>query len=221
MNTLQDFSNDDFLSSLIETSINDRFHCDQCERTYSSAKLLRQHQAQHHNNASQTYVDVTVFDPHSKTCYVCAKRFSKVGYTFLHYAKVHNMKGPLSCTSCDKRFFSSRALVKHQHQCHVAYGKECPSCKKVFSSPAFMREHFQQYHNNATQTYVDSFKFDPRSKTCYVCNRRFSRLGAVQKHYTIVHNMKGPLSCSHEGCDLHFFTEKALSRHKNKCVTQR
>ena len=123
MNTLQDFSNDDFLSSLIETSINDRFHCDQCERTYSSAKLLRQHQAQHHNNASQTYVDVTVFDPYSKTC--------------------------------------------------------------------------------------------------YVCNRRFSRLGAVQKHYTIVHNMKGPLSCSHEGCDLHFFTEKALSRHKNKCVTQR
>lgn len=123
------------------------FICDLCGKTSTNAQNLKRH---------KTVIHYRQRDPKYKPyqCESCGAKFVWKKGLKRHFATFHNpakeqkKKVQITCTFCDKIYFSKGNLNRHL-KVHQSNGKhECQICKKTFSRYDYLRNfHMVQEHS--------------------------------------------------------------------------
>lgn len=131
------------------------FHCDKCEKSYTTLANLSIHKASH--------MGVKPFK-----CDVCARSFYKET-SLTNHMSIHTGLRKHQCDICDRGFTSANILQQHRktHATHRSHN--CSICSKGFYTSNDLRVHFR------THTGEKPF-------LCSFCGRGFSRKTHLNIH---------------------------------------
>lgn len=130
------------------------------------------------------------------SCKMCGSQISG-GRLLTHYEKSH--KFTVVCEVCEDRFDSFDERIEHfkLHETLV-----CGVCRRTFEDSFSLRDHFQDDHagrrkvKNETvessnspmpKKTVKFSKTSNKAPICSVCGRKFTSVGRLQQHHSIVH----------------------------------
>ncbi|XP_076060894.1 uncharacterized protein LOC143036875 [Oratosquilla oratoria] len=201
--------------------------CQACGHVYSTKAALQNHLAVHHNNGSTPLYGCPVCDLRFAKEYnlkahiavhnveslydcpydECSKSFKSESLLKTHLQRRHGQGVSLSCSSCDKSFFSEYELRRHEAT-HNNGSFECPDCPKVFRHEMQLQKHML--------THTDEQPYE-----CAICNATFNSRNAVVRHLQSQHGLAEQDSRFHiriskwrcsECCKM-FIVRAALVRH--------
>jgi len=129
-------------------SLCDNLECEYCEKTFISAKTLKQHKKIYHNGVINV-------------CAVCSKSFVTVDKLASHFSRTHSRE----CKHCKKTFKNSNTLRSHLYdKCKAkptkksnssavkglkkAYSRDCLQCNRVFTSKGGYFKHIKSHRSN-------------------------------------------------------------------------
>ena len=115
-------------------AISDTFHCNKCDKRFSSFILLNKHRSTHKN----------IFP-------ICSKEFGKIG----NIETVHKHTRKYQCNLCDKRYTDSTPLRVHKEIHTADLSKKtllCSQCQKSFYTPSSLKAHIRRVHNKTVVT---------------------------------------------------------------------
>ncbi|KAJ1121728.1 hypothetical protein NDU88_000247 [Pleurodeles waltl] len=108
-----------------------KFHCTECEKSFTLRSSLQKHQRVH-----------TGEKPYQ--CTECTKSFT-VSSNLYRHQMIHSGKKPHECTECGKRFSQKTVLMNHQ-RCHRGEKPhQCTECDKSFTVLSTLHRH-QRIH---------------------------------------------------------------------------
>ncbi|XP_036407289.1 zinc finger and SCAN domain-containing protein 21-like [Megalops cyprinoides] len=165
-------------------SVERRFGCSYCGKSFSQQGHLRIHQFIH-----------TGEKPFS--CTQCGKSFTHV-HVLKRHQSVHTGQRPYICAHCGKSFTLQDSLRRHQR---IHTGEKpyvCMYCEKRFTQGSHLKIH-QLIHTGE------------KPFSCEQCGKSFTQLHVLKRHQS-VHTGQRPYSCAH--CGKSFTLQDSLTRHQ-------
>uniref|UniRef100_A0A182X6Z9 C2H2-type domain-containing protein n=1 Tax=Anopheles quadriannulatus TaxID=34691 RepID=A0A182X6Z9_ANOQN len=169
----------------------DAFRCEQCARSYSSSKVLKEHLKEVHAAAAER----------SFPCETCRKAFVSRAHLNAHVMVAH---GSVSCPQCDKVLASQGSLRKHLVAVHGEGEKHvCEVCARVFRSKQSFDTHRKVHAGNRLESKVQ----------CDLCQAWLMDKYCLTKHVRRMHaDQDGePVACAE--CGKSFRNQNALNGH--------
>lgn len=182
------------------------FHCDQCDRKFSSMQCLTVHKYAHSEKK--------LFDENNQPiikeykCAVCHKEFFNK-YKWAQHEKAHKLK--YQCCYCGKKFTTTKALRRHE-DIHLRI-LECEKCNIKFKNLQHLLRHqrtehggrgdFDSYESTKRKTQVKNFE-------CNVCQKKFAKASILKAH-EVSHSDLKPFECTK--CNKKFKRSKTLTQH--------
>ncbi|XP_068617660.1 transcription factor hamlet-like isoform X2 [Battus philenor] len=138
------------------------FHCELCNRAYSSRALLLRHRALAHTdirkypceNCPKRHIRVQHVGARSHACPECGKTFATSSGLKQH-THIHSSVKPFQCKVCFKAYTQFSNLCRHKRM-HVACRAlvECGKCGQSFTSYASLTKH-KRFCDTATAANVN------------------------------------------------------------------
>lgn len=198
--------------------------CEVCQKALSSQFFLDRHLHRIHGISKEI------------TCDLCNKT---VDYFQLkrHLASVHDIHShsrplvdPFKCDICGKTFLQKNTLRAHQAFIHRGIKHECPECKKLYSTAAYLEQH-RKSHDPTNKKTLFSCEKCPNQFTskanwerhmrkhegneimhlCDICGLKVSSVGSL-RHHKRTHTGEKPFKC--DTCDKRFTTKCLLQVHQ-------
>lgn len=138
----------------------------------------------------------------------------------VHMYRKHNVKAPVSCSSCKLGFTYNSELKIHQKSCAgdsrkprqnaqnfkvycevVPEGFKCKVCQKVLARKKSWSFHFSANHRS--------------NRKCDVCSKEFSNRTNLYRHITQTHKKIKKFHCDYPDCGKSFGQKQALGNHAN------
>uniref|UniRef100_A0A182JNL7 C2H2-type domain-containing protein n=1 Tax=Anopheles christyi TaxID=43041 RepID=A0A182JNL7_9DIPT len=169
----------------------DAFRCEQCAKSYSSSKVLKEHIKEVHAPATER----------SFPCTTCKKAFVSRAHLNAHVMVAH---GSVSCPECDKVLASQGSLRKHLVAVHGEGEKHvCEVCARVFRSKQSFETHRKVHEGSRMESKVQ----------CDMCQAWLMDKYCLTKHMRRMHaDQDGdPVECGTCGKTLR--NQNALSCH--------
>ncbi|XP_066911512.1 oocyte zinc finger protein XlCOF6-like [Clytia hemisphaerica] len=201
------------------------FGCNLCNKEFATFLYIFEHLENEHGLKAAE----STSSPRFQCIFECQKEFSDETQLVKHFIKGHWPEGCSTCISCGKSFDNIIMAKKHFKllRCQTlrdrlqsigidltkveTYEKvgekteQCPECDFVCTRKSTMEIHARTHRKE---------KF----YECPICRKKFSHIGNMKKHITIIHEGKSPkknieklLSCHH--CDKMFESPSLLERH--------
>lgn len=134
-----------------------------CNETFISRHLLRQHEISYHSSSSGKFL-----------CKFCDKPFAKVQNYMHHLKRVHSGKLLYSCPDCGK-CFSDRMFLSIHKKIHGPRKYECNLCfRDFYSASNYIR------HKNVHRI---------KRYTCSKCSSSFNYPVSLSKHMNYAHSI--------------------------------
>lgn len=144
-----------------------KFKCNQCKKTYSSAKSLKKHKL--------TCCPASIEDDKSyNSCSVCNSTFRNKYLLNRHITNVHAPEKRFKCDQCERLFASLVYLNAHKRY-HSGERKHiCNLCNKGYITTSDLYHH-KKIHANE------------RAYRCQLCPKAFNTSSDLHKHKLCVH----------------------------------
>ena len=145
-----------------------RFKCNDCDKTFGTAERLKKHQA-NHNKKYQ--------------CEYCSMAFASLPAVNQHVARMHHEVELVKCPKCDKMFkpfYLSKHMLTHQTERPF----QCSTCAKCFKTKHTLAVH-QDSH------------LEEKAHKCPQCAKYFKSKTRVAHHINLVHNGEKKHVCEH------------------------
>ena len=109
--------------------------CDQCPKSYSQKKQLKEHIRKVHDGLSHK-------------CEHCGKSFSGERGLSMHIRSCHTTE-PVTykCDLCDKEYSHKHTLKSHKQSVHEGVTFKCDQCDKEFTRKNHLKEHIRDFHS--------------------------------------------------------------------------
>lgn len=216
--------------------------CDQCEKEFTSQRLLQLHKDEHSDAqfgcpvCGKSFNTRLLLGQHKRTqhekafkCNVCGKLLSRQDKLDSHM-KQHD---GYSCSECGDKYVSRRDLKQHMkiHKPDVEGGAPekkricCPKCSMTYVTQQKLQAHMQIDHDpTGYQCAECEEKFDSRAKLklhaykhnaklCGICGEWIAR--GFSDHMKKHEGVK-PYPCQVAGCDMRFRRNCDLRAHTKK-----
>lgn len=117
----------------------------------------------------------------SMKCDICTEtvEFQTLLEVRRHYTNVHNTRGYLRGTCCDKKLYSRAAMLNHIRWYTNSDTLRCDQCDKIFSCRFSLKIHIA----NHTPRNLRAFK-------CSLCTSRFASAASLRAHVKNIHTLK-------------------------------
>ena len=214
---------------LFEHDSSQKYHCNTCEKTFNTIKLVLQHHYNFHKEkkfkcekCERFFPFKSIFKNHIKTC----KGVRKQKLKDTEYVVIEDDFSCqiYKCKTCEKTFSNSNRIFKHIYQVHKERKFKCENCGKAFSYDVLLRRHKNICNgsNTPTQEIVKQKLKDVeysvlkddnlgRMYQCKKCEKSFHSFHMIHQHIFDVHRGK-KLRCEH--CDKLFSTNSRFAYHK-------
>ena len=154
-------------------AISDTFHCNKCDKRFSSFLLLNKHRSTHRN-----------------VCTICGKEFGNRHYIKKHIEAVHKQTRNYRCNFCDKTYTDSTPLRLHKeiHSADLSRKEyNCSQCESAFYTRSSLEAHVRKVHNKTLVTCkicsvaVDKYSLKQHSKRHYDLSAKAHQCGSCSK----------------------------------------
>ncbi|CAG0883850.1 unnamed protein product [Darwinula stevensoni] len=139
-----------------ETKEPPRYHCSDCNKSYSTFSGLTKHRQFHCSSQVKK----------SFSCKYCEKVYVSLGALKMHI-RTHTL--PCKCKLCGKAFSRPWLLQGHIRTHTGEKPFSCPQCMRAFADRSNLRAHMQTHS-------------DVKKYSCKVCKKTFSRMSLLHKH---------------------------------------
>ena len=171
------------------------FSCNTCDKSFLSVEELQKHLRMHTGGGkfsctvcgltfrwrSQLTNHMVVHSTdHDYPCSICNKEFKRKRDLTRHVKIFHDTKPPYTCTECNLDFHSPINLHQHKSETHWKKQDEldnyysCTKCSGLFKIKSDLEKHVLKVH-------------PPRPYWCAFCNKRFTCLKWIEKHFELKH----------------------------------
>uniref|UniRef100_A0A1Q3F2P5 Putative transcription factor grauzone n=1 Tax=Culex tarsalis TaxID=7177 RepID=A0A1Q3F2P5_CULTA len=174
----------------------DAFHCELCNKSYSSSKVLKEHTKEVHAPEENRHFK----------CETCHKPFVSNAHRNAHIMVAH---GSVPCPQCPKILASQGSLKKHLVAMH-GDGEQhvCDVCARVFRSKQCFETHVKGHLGTRLENKVQ----------CSVCSVWLTDKYCLTKHMRRMHVEESSLSC--ELCGKQVRNQDALNCHMRRAHTE-
>lgn len=175
----------------------DAFHCDICNKSYSSSKVLKEHTKEVHSpNESRPF-----------KCETCLKPFVSNAHLNAHIMVAH---GSVPCPQCPKLLASQGSLKKHLVAMH-GDGEQhvCEVCARVFRSKQCFDTHVKAHLGTRTENRVQ----------CSMCSVWLTDKYCLTKHIRRMH-VQPEVALSCELCGKQVRNQDGLNCHMRRAHTE-
>lgn len=188
--------------------------CTECEREFSTFKMLQCHMNEHYKNftcevCDTGYVSYGSLLQHMRLhadgeypCEWCQKLFGNK-HKLAHHVKVVHLGRKMrnKCAYCDMKFLVFETRNKHMEEEHGLKTPvvQCQACLKTFKSTRHLTADRKNFH-----------LIGERNHECSFCDRRFSAPHMLKAHMA-VHSTARNFKCV--VCDKAFSRKKTLREH--------
>ncbi|XP_055530910.1 transcription factor grauzone-like [Wyeomyia smithii] len=171
----------------------DTFHCDTCNKSYSSKRVLNDHNKEVHASDEQRAL----------SCEGCTKRFASKRHLNAHMSMAH---GSFPCPQCS-RILASQGSLKHHVLTIHGEGEQfiCDICARVYRTKRCLETHVKGHLGTRQEDKVQ----------CTVCAVWFTNKYQLTKHMNRIHIMpEQMLECTLCGKQLR--NREALNGHMHR-----
>ncbi|XP_053674480.1 transcription factor grauzone-like [Anopheles nili] len=174
------------------------FRCDQCGKSYSSSKVLKEHAKEvHAPEADRPF-----------HCANCLKAFVSKAHLNAHIMVAH---GSVSCPQCDKVLASQGSLRKHLVAVHGDGEKHvCEVCARVFRSKQCFETHRKDHQGRRMESKVQ----------CELCAVWLMDKYCLKKHIRRMHTQPDGVQVTCETCGKLVRNQDALSSHMRRAHSE-
>lgn len=234
---VQKQKNSDVNDSLPKQS---KYACDQCDKTFVSAKTVLVHRRTIHQNNyrlsckfcgkgfnASLHLESHEFTHTGERPYACSYEscdwlFSKKSTLKRHEQRAHEGIRPHICKECGKGFFESFELKKHAYQ-HTGEGPfDCELCDSKFSDPISLKRHKNKVHLRKQKKIENSSLTEQKKYHCDQCDKTFVTTRNYLAHQRNAHQRKKaihPYICKY--CGKGFNASLHLENHTNTHTGER
>lgn len=190
------------------------YPCSVCSESLANKQELICHFRTVHPNSpfpSDTASEVSL-EPVEKQifeCEQCGRVFNRNDHLRRHNRLIHQKEGKAECPTCAVKFRTFIKLREHMMEVHMDPGPDisCPTCRKVFQSPASLSHHIQVSH-------VKSKKHE-----CPACQNTFQGKRELNRHVKANHTKGQSHAC--QKCGETFGAKFELTQHKKSFHTRK
>ncbi|XP_073832622.1 uncharacterized protein [Musca autumnalis] len=194
-------------TNLTTHSIKTSHSCEICNRCFSSAKFLSNHQMKRHKGQNEDDKQLKNTTSDDFPCTQCSIRFATPSLLKEH-RRIHKKVAPIQeiiCEICQTAFESTRPLIRHIKTEHPkAERYSCDKCNESFILRSHLTKHLKQRHKK-------------KQLFCEICERDFKYKSSLEKHMRS-HNGERPYLC--QQCGKTFRSSSNLSEHMTRHAGQ-
>ncbi|KAL1378950.1 hypothetical protein pipiens_003875 [Culex pipiens pipiens] len=151
-----------FLEHLRMHETENQFKCNECDKAYSTNRLLQQH------------IRVTHSGERPFQCSICPKNFARASSLHVHVQSVHKKirKKTFRCDKCTRSFEGKTAFERHMNSHEGIKLNQCPHCGNKYEFKAYLLQHIAEKHPETVENLT----------TCQFCGVGYSTDGYYRKH---------------------------------------
>ena len=218
-----------------ESSSDEEYDCEFCEKSFNKEENLMKHILKIHEGhkdlkwgkvkkhtptiheeilepksdpLNQISDETESNEAHDLKCGLCGKLFSHSSNLKRHHLTIHEGVKDYECESCRKSFAQAGDLRTHIRTIHEGLKDyKCEFCGKAFSQPQHVNIHIHTVHEGH------------RDYKCESCGESFSRPGSLKRHIHVIHEGHKDYEC--ELCGRTFSQAGILNIHKKTHEGQR
>lgn len=157
----------------LKHSLQGKFKCEHCDKTFLYISKLKQHQATH--STERPY-----------KCEMCDKTFSRKDTLHLH-KNTHTNNKPYSCDQCVANFKRRNSLNKHYYIHTNVKQYKCEICCKSFGRRDNFNVHMKSLHSGDAE--IKEYK-------CSMCPKSFKRSDVFSRHTKTHEQFKKKYICA-------------------------
>ncbi|KXJ70381.1 hypothetical protein RP20_CCG023854 [Aedes albopictus] len=195
-----------------------KHYCDQCPKTYTDPKRLKQHLQEHETLGNEM--------PKCSTCGICFRTNINLKK---HITRVHTKNH--SCEICSKIFAKAAQLKQHQVNMHDHVKKQCDICSKWLKNQVAWHKHVKRHQSDGTykcdqcehvSVNLPSLKEHKerrhgtrnRNYDCDQCGKHYKTRLRLREHTAGAHTGEPLYRC--EFCEQTFFSNANRHGHKKR-----